>query len=148
MDMTSNYTNGLQDTMSDAQDKAKAAFEKSSSVVGEVNDFTRGNIEAVVESSKILANGLQEMTATLVAESRTAFETMTADMKDLAASKTPADFLKAQSEMMRKNFDAAVAYSSKSSEAMLKLASDAMAPLSGRVNLAVEKAKRTTMPMA
>jgi hypothetical protein len=141
MDMTSTYQNGFQDTFSEVQGKAKEAFEKGSSMLGEFGEFARGNVEAVVESSKILASGLQDLGASFAAEGRSAFETITADLKELAAVKTPADFLKIQSELIRKSFDGAVAYGSKNSEAALKLASDAYAPISGRVSLAVEKVR-------
>ena len=46
-----------------------------------------------------------------------------------------------QSALLRKNFDAAVAASSKNSEAMLKLVNEAFQPISTRVSLAVEKIK-------
>jgi phasin family protein len=83
----------------------------------------------------------------LVAESRTAFESMTGDIKELAAAKSPTDFIKLQSDLVRKNFDTAVSYSTKSSETFLKLMSDSFAPLSGRVSLAVEKARQVA-PMS
>ena len=142
MEMTSNYANGIKDVMAEAQEKAKEALAKSNSLFGEANEFARGNVEAVVESGKILAAGLQDMGTTMVAESRSVFESMTSDLKELAAAKTPADFLKLQSEMLRKNFDSAVSYSSKNSEAMLKLANEVFAPISGRVTLAVEKVRK------
>ncbi len=141
MDTTSNFSSGLNSVLSEAQDKAKEVYEKSSSMLGDAGTFTRGNVEAVVESGKILAAGLQDLSTNLVAESRGAFETLTADLKELAAAKTPADFFKIQGEIARKNLDSAVAHGSKNSEAMLKLVTDALAPLSGRVNLAVDKAK-------
>ena len=50
-----------------------------------------------------------------------------------------------QGELVRRSFDSAVAHSSKNSEAMLKLFSDAFAPISGRINLAVEKARQTAL---
>jgi phasin family protein len=142
MDMSANFS-GFQDAMGQAQAKAQAAFEKSSSMLGEAGDFAKGNVEAMIESSKIFADGVQEMGGTLVAEGRTAFESMTGDIKELAAAKSPTDFLKLQSDLVRKSFDSAVAYSSKNSETFLKLMSDAFAPLSGRVSLAVEKARQT-----
>jgi phasin family protein len=141
MDMSANFS-GFQGAMSEAQAKAQAAFEKSSNMLGEAGEFAKGNVEALIESSKILAEGVQDMSSTLVSESRTAFEAMTGDVKELAAAKSPADFLKLQSDFARKNFDSAVAYGSKNSEAMLKLMSDMFAPLSGRVSLAVEKARQ------
>ncbi|MBB4857577.1 phasin family protein [Novosphingobium chloroacetimidivorans] len=141
MDMSANFSS-FQDAISDAQAKAQAAFEKSSTVFGEVGEFAKGNVEAVIASGKILAEGVQEIGSTFVAEGRTAFESMTGDIKELAAAKSPTDFLKLQSDMVRKNFDSAVAYSSKNSETFLKLMNDAFAPISGRVSLAVEKARQ------
>lgn len=144
MDMSPNFA-GFQNAMTDAQAKAKAAFEKSTSMLGDAGEFAKGNVEAVIESGKILAEGLQGMGSELVTEGRTAFEAISGDIKDLAASKSPADFFKAQSDLMRKNFDSAVAYGSKNSEAMLKLMSDVMAPISGRVSVAMEKARSTSL---
>jgi phasin family protein len=144
MDMSTNFA-GMQDAVTQAQAKAKAAFEKSKTVLGEVTEFTKGNVEAVVASSKILAEGVQGIGSELAAESRTAFEAMTGDIKELAAAKSPTDFFKLQGDMVRKNFDTAVAYSSKNSEAMLKLFSDSFAPISGRMSLAMEKARSVSI---
>ncbi|HKT85181.1 MAG TPA: phasin family protein [Novosphingobium sp.] len=144
MDMSANF-NGLQDAVTEAQAKAKAAFEKSTAVLGEISEFTKGNVEAVMESGKILADGVQGFGSELVAEGRSTFETITGDIKELAAAKSPTDFFKIQSDMMRKNFDSAVAYGSKNSEAVLKLVSDAMAPISGRISLAMEKVRQPSL---
>jgi len=144
MDMSANFA-GIQDAMAEAQTKAKAAFEKSTALMGEAGDFAKGNAEAVMESGKILAAGMQSMGSEIVSEGRTAFEAMTSDVKELAAAKSPTDFFKMQGDLMRKNFDSAVAYSSKNSEAMLKLMSDVMAPISGRVSLAMEKARSAAL---
>lgn len=128
------FTDKMQTAFKDVQEKAKTAF-------GDAGSFTKGNVEAMVESSKILATGLQDMTKSYVAETKTSFETMTADVKGFAAIKSPTEFFEMQSAMMRKNFDAAVAASSKNSEAMLKLMTEAFQPISTRVSLAVEKIK-------
>lgn len=128
------FTDKMQSAFKDAQEKAKATF-------GDAGSFAKGNVEAMVESTKILASGLQDMTKGYVEETKTSFETMTADVKDLAAVKSPTEFFEKQSALMRKNFDAAVAASSKNSEAMLKLINEAFQPISTRVSLAVEKIK-------
>lgn len=132
---------GLKTVFADVKTKAKAAFDKGTASIGEATDFAKGNVEAVVESGKIYAAGLQELGSSYVAESKSAFEAFTADAKELAAQKTPTDFFKLQGELAKKNFDSAVAFGTKSSEAWLKLAGDVFAPISGRVNLAVEKVK-------
>lgn len=144
MDMSANFST-FQDTMAEAQAKAKEAFEKATGMFGDASEFAKGNVEAMIESGKIFSEGVQEMGTTMAAEGKSAFETMSADMKELAAVKSPTDFFKLQSEMMRKNFDSAVAYGSKNSEAMLKLMSDSMAPLSGRVSMAVEKVRQAAI---
>ena len=128
------FTDKMQSAFKDAQEKAKAAF-------GDAGSFAKGNVEAMVESTKILASGLQDMTKGYVEETKTSFEAMTADVKDLASVKSPTEFFEKQSALMRKNFDAAVAASSKNSEAMLKLVNEAFQPISTRVSLAVEKIK-------
>jgi len=144
MDMSANFS-AFQDAVTEAQAKAKAAFEKSSGLFGELGDFTKGNVEAVVESGKILAEGLQGIGSELVAEGRTSFATMTGDIKELAAVKSPTDFFKLQGDILRKNFDTAVAYGSKNSETFLKLFSDVAAPISGRVSVAMEKARHVAV---
>ncbi|WP_420384303.1 phasin family protein [Novosphingobium sp.] len=136
---TTEYTEKFQTALKDASAKAKAAFEKSQANLGEVGAFTKGNVEALVESTKILASGLQAMTKGYATESKTAFETLSAEMKSYAAVKSPSELLEKHSSLMRAHFDAAVAASSKNSEAMLKLANEVFQPISNRVSLAVEK---------
>jgi hypothetical protein len=129
----------FQSYFAEFQTKAKEAYEKSTGTFGDVNEFAKGNVEAMVESGKILASGLQEMSTGFVTESRSAFDAMTAEVKELATAKSPTEFLSLQSALARKNFDAAVAQASKSTEAMLKLANEVVSPISGRVTMAVEK---------
>lgn len=139
---TPEITAKIQETFKDASEKAKAAFEKSQAAFGDAGEFAKGNVEAMVASTKILASGMKTMGETYVAETKSAYETMTADIKELAAVKSPTEFFEVQSKLFRKNFDAAVASSSKKSEEMLKLANEAFQPLSTRVSLAVEKFKK------
>lgn len=138
MDMSAS----IKDAFSGAQDKAKEAFTKGSAFAGEYGEFAKGNVEAVVESGKILASGLKDIGDKFVAESKTAFETATADVKAMTGVKSPTDFLQLQSDILRRNFETAISFTSKTGEALIKLTSDAAAPISGRVNLAVEKVKK------
>ncbi len=139
MAKTTDFTKSMTDAVSELQTRAKAAYEKSTEVAGEVGDFTKGNVEALVESGKILSEGVQELGKTYVEEAKSAFETITADMKEMAAVKSPTELFQLQGKLMRRNFDAMVALSSKSSETMVKLASESMAPLSSRMSLAADK---------
>ena len=129
----------VKSAISGITEKAKAGYAKTSAAVTDYNSFAKGNFEAVVEASKIFTAGFQELTGAALAESKAAFETFAAEAKTLATVKTPAELFKLQGDLAIKHFDDAVAYSSKKSEAVLKLASEASAPLSARVTLAVEK---------
>jgi phasin family protein len=135
-------TNTVTDAVSDMQNRTKAAYEKSSEAMTELSDFAKGNVEAMVESSKIVASGLQELGRTYSEEARTAYEQMTADMKEMAAVKSPTELFQLQAKIMRRNFDTLVSASSKNNEVMMKLATDAFQPLSGRMNAAADKASK------
>jgi hypothetical protein len=133
---------GIKQIVAEAQIKAKAAYLKGGAVLNEAGEFTKGNVEALVHSGKILSTGVQALGKTYVAEAKTAIETTKADVKALAAVKTPTAFFKLQGDILRRNFDDALALSSKNTKAVFKLANDSFAPIQGRVGLAVSKVKK------
>ena len=136
---TTDFTKPMADAVSEFQTRAKVAYEKGTEVATEVTEFAKGNVEALVESSKIFATGAQSLGKSYVEEAKSAYETLTADVKELAAVKSPTELFQLQGKIARRNFDALVATSSKNTEAFLKLANDAFAPLTGRVEVATEK---------
>ncbi len=139
---TADFTAKIKGAFADVQGKAKTAYAKSSAVVGEVTEFTKGNVEAVVASGKIVSEGLKTLGNGYAAEGKKAYETATADAKAFAAVKSPTEFFELQTSLLKRNFESAIALTSKNTEAAVKLAGDAFAPISGRVALAVEKVKK------
>jgi len=136
---TTDFTQPINEVMGEFQARAAAAYEKSSEAMAEATEFAKANVEAIVESGKILSSGAQGLGKTYVEEAKSAYETLTGDIKELAAVKSPTELFQLQGKIARRNFDAFVATSSKNTEAMIKLASEAFAPISGRVNVAAEK---------
>ncbi len=136
-----NNVNKAQAFFADFNDRTKAAVEKSTKLVEEANDFAKGNVEALVESGRIAAKGLEGLGQDAAEYGRKSFESATATLKNLAAIKSPTDFFKLQSDYLRGAFDSYVAEASKNTEAMIKLASDAAQPLSNRFAVAAEKVK-------
>ena len=126
----------------DTQERFKAAYGKTTEMTSEAVEFGKGNVEAFVESSRILVSGLQDLGRTYADEARTAAETMQDDMRKLTSAKSPTEMLQLQGEIARRNFDAMVATASRSTEAMIKLANEAFAPVSNRMSLAAEKVSR------
>jgi phasin family protein len=142
--MATNFENNTakaQALFADWNDRTKAAVEKSTKLVEEANEFAKGNLEAVVESSRITAKGLETLGQEAAEYGRKSFESATAAVKTLASVKSPTEFFKLQSDYFRSAFDSYVAETSKTTEAVLKLAGDAAQPLSNRFAVAVEKAK-------
>ena len=136
---TPDFSKAFQEAATKVQDQFKTAYDKGNELTAEMTEFTKGNVEAIVEAGKLLAGGVQEMGKEAVEESKSAYETMTADLKAMAGVKTPTELFQLQGELARRNFDAMMSMSSKSSEKMVKLANEAFAPLSSRMSLAAEK---------
>ncbi|NJO13875.1 MAG: phasin family protein [Rhizobiales bacterium] len=127
------------DMLADVQTRAKTAFAKTSELTAEAGEFTKANVEAVVESGKIFFTGAQELLKDNVETGKTVIETVTEDAKKVAAVKSPTELMQLQGEIARRNFDAVVAYGSKRTEAWVKLTNEAFAPISNRVSVAAEK---------
>lgn len=125
--------------LADVQTRAKTAAAKGTVLATEATEFTKANVEAVVESGKIFFAGAQELLKDNVETGKTVLETVTEDAKKVAAVKSPTELFQLQGEIARRNFDAVVAYGSKRTEAWVKLYNDAFAPISNRVSVAAEK---------
>ncbi|RJY09195.1 phasin family protein [Aurantiacibacter aquimixticola] len=138
-DYTAVMTDTMANAVKDMQDRTQAAYEKSTAAMTDMTDFAKGNVEAVVESGKIVAEGVQTLGKTYADEAKVVYETATADMKEMAAIKSPTELFQLQGKIMRRNFDFMVAATSKNTDVAMKLANEAMAPITGRVNVAAEK---------
>ncbi len=131
--------------ISDFNDRAKAAFEKSTKAGEELTEFTKGNFEAFATSAKTAAKGAETLGQEIADYGKKSFETATATMKSMAAVKTPTELFQIQSDYAKSSFDSAVAEASKLSEAWLKLAGDVFQPISSRYALAAEKIKSASL---
>ncbi|MCF8883391.1 phasin family protein [Erythrobacter sp. SN021] len=136
------YAAKAKELAADVQTRAKAAYDKGTELTKDAVEFQKGNLEALVESGKILASGMQDMGRTYVEEAKSAAETVQEDVKKFAAVKSPTELFQLQGEIARRNFDALVSTTSKNTEAMLKLANEAFAPVSNRMSLAAEKVRK------
>lgn len=125
--------------LADVQTRAKTAAAKGTVLANEATEFSKANVEAVVESGKIFFAGAQELLKDNVETGKTVIETVTEDAKKVAAVKSPTELMQLQGEIVRRNFDAMVSYGSKRTEAWVKLYNEAFAPISNRVSVAAEK---------
>ena len=127
--------------LGDVNARAKTAFEKSAKIVEEIADLTRGNVEAIVASSKVAAKGVETLGQDAAEYSRKSFEDASAALKRFAEVKSATDFFKLQGDYARGAFDAAVAESARMSETVMKLAGEVAEPLNSRYAVAAERVK-------
>ena len=125
----------------DVNERAKAAAERSAKIVEELADLTRGNVEAIVASSKVAAKGFESLGQDAAEYSRKSFEDASAALKGFAEVKSATDLFKLQGDFARAAFDSAVAESARFSEALVKLAGDVVEPINSRYTVAAERVK-------
>lgn len=137
--MTTQTGDAAKSIAANVQNKARSAYAKSSAAVGEIGGITKGNVEAVVTSGKILGAGFKELSEGSIAESKQAVDTLVADLKAIAAVKSPSEFFYLQLKLLKRNFDSAIALTEKNSQALGKLASVAALPITAQVKANVTK---------
>lgn len=125
----------------DMNARTQQAVDKSSKLFEEMNAFTRGNMEAMVESSKIAAKGAEDMARYAADYGRKSVEQSNENAKRFASVKSPTELFQLQSELMKSSIDAMVGEASKFSENYLKLMGEVVQPLSSRAAVAAEKVK-------
>ncbi len=138
---TADAGNKLQAMFGGASDRAKGAYEKSVKMGEDFTAFQKGNVEAMVESGKLAAKAAESLGQEAADYARKSFESSTAAFKTFASAKSPTELFKLQSDYMKSYFEAAVAESTKVTEAWLKLAGEVAQPISNRMAVAVEKVK-------
>ena len=131
----------LKTVFGDVNERAKAAAERSAKIAEELADLTRGNVEALVASSKVAAKGFETLGQDAAEYGRKSFEEASAALKGFAEVKSATDLLKLQGDFARAAFDSAVAESARFSEALVKLAGDVVEPINSRYTVATERVK-------
>jgi len=138
---TQAVTDSVQAMFGDVNERARAAFEKNAKLVEELSELTRGNVEALVASSKVAAKGVEAFGQEAAEYGRKSFEEASSALRTFTDVKSPADMFRMQSEFAKSQFDSIVAESSKLSESFMKLAGEVFEPLSTRYSIAAEKVK-------
>jgi phasin family protein len=106
-------------------------------------DFGNGNVEAVVEASKIYASGVEKITQEVVNGVKTSVEENLAATKAVMACTDPKEWVDMQARQAGKFFDAWLAQGAKISEMSADAFAKAAAPINQRFNETVEKVVKT-----
>jgi phasin family protein len=129
----------FQSLFADAGERSQEALRRSQKAAEDLADLTRANIEALVESGKIAVEGSRSIGQDVVESGREGVEQAADAVRTLAEAKSPTEFVQLQSEFARASFDRFVAESSKLTESFVKLAGEAIQPISSRASENAER---------
>ena len=141
---------GLKDGMAqaaagfaDTQAKVKEGMEKAMKTAEELMAFSQGNVEAMVKSGQIWAAGVQDIGKQIAANAQASFDETMSTFKAMSSAKSLKDAFDLQASLARSTMEKTLAESGKLTDASMKLTEQALAPLTARVSLAVEKFGKT-----
>ncbi len=129
----------FQTIFADAGERGQEIVKKGQATAGEMTELAKANIEALTEAGRIAATGVRSIGQDALNSGREGFEQASASLKTLADAKSPTEFIQIQSELARASFDRMVAEGSKFAESMVKLAGEAVQPLSNRATINAER---------
>jgi phasin family protein len=121
------------------QTKMKEGVEKAMKTAEEFVAFSQGNLEAVMKSSQIWATGVQDLSKHLAAAAQASLDESMSAFKALSSVKSLKDAFELQSSFARAALEKSLAESGKLTDASFKLTEQALAPITARVSVAVEK---------
>jgi len=129
----------FQSLFAEASERSQDIVRRSQKAAEELAEIARANVEALTEAGRIAASGARAIGQDVLASGRDGIEQASAAVKTLADAKSPTEFFQIQSEIARASFDRAVAEGSKFTEQLVKLAGEAVQPLSTRASLNAER---------
>jgi phasin family protein len=128
-------TAGLEAT----QAKMKEGVEKAMKTAEELVAFNQGNMEAMVKAGQIWATGMQDLSKHIAAAAQASLDESMSAFKAMTSVKSLKDAFELQSSFARAALEKSLAESGKLTDASFKLTEQALAPITARVNVAVEK---------
>ncbi|HYI42706.1 MAG TPA: phasin family protein [Sphingomicrobium sp.] len=130
---------GFEKLVNETTGRSEEFAKRSRKAVEELSDVARGNVDAIVEASRIAASGAQSIAQKALTKSRDSVELAADTVRSMAEAKNPSDLLQLQAEFVRGAFDRFVSESSNLTESMVKLAGESFQPISNRATRNVER---------
>lgn len=123
----------------ETETRVKEGMEKVMKTAEEFMAFSQGNVEAMVKSGQIWAAGVQDLSKQMAATAQASLDDTMAMFKAMGSVKSLKDAIDLQTGLARATLEKTLAGSGKLTDASLKLTEQALAPITARVTLAVEK---------
>jgi len=125
-----------------AQEQIEAAVKVGADAFKGYEDmvvFSKENLDAVMVSGSIFAKGFQDLNTAWFGLAQASLEDSFAASQAVMKCKSVPEAVEVQSELAKESYTKMVSESRKLSEMSVQLAEQALAPITGRVNVAVEK---------
>jgi phasin family protein len=123
----------------ETQAKVKEGMEKAMKTAEELVAFGQGNVEAMMKCGQIWTAGVQDISKQMAATAQASFDETMATFKALSSVKSLKDAMDLQAGLARSALEKTLAESGKLTDASFRLTEQAMAPITARMSLAVEK---------
>jgi phasin family protein len=123
----------------DTQAKVKESMEKAMKTAEEFVAFGQGNLEAMVKCGQIWAAGVQDISKQIASNAQASFDETMSTFKAMSSAKSLKDAFDLQASLARSTLEKTLAESGKLTDASMKLTEQALAPLTARFSLAMEK---------
>jgi phasin family protein len=120
------------------QGKVKQGVESAMKTAEQFAHFHQGNIEAMMKSGQIWTAGLQDLSKHVASNARASMEETISTFRAMSGVKSIKEAMALQSSFAKASMEKAMAESTRLTETGLKLAEQAYAPLTARMNAAVE----------
>lgn len=140
-------TQGYDKAVAVAKDQVEAAQKVQAQAVKSSEEAlaaAKENVEAVVKAGQMLAQGLQDLSKSVVVLTQEAVEESLSSTKKLLAAKTLHEAVDLHSAHAKAQIDRMLAESARLTEASRKLFEDALAPIQDRVHSTVDKITKLT----
>ena len=129
----------FQTLFADAGARGQELVAKSRTATENLTEIAKANVEAMAEAGRIAAAGAKTIGQDVIASSRSGLGQASEAVKTLADAKSPTEFFQLQSDLVRSQFDRFVSESSKLTEQVVKLAGEAIQPISNRASVNAER---------
>ena len=125
-------------SLEQAQAQLKQGYDRAVKTAEQLAKFHQGNLEAMIKASQIFATGLQDISKHVAENAKATLEESVSTFRALTTVKSVKEALELQTSFAKASIEKAMSEGSKLTETSLKLAEQAYAPLTARVNAAVE----------
>jgi len=132
--------NGYDKVLGATKDQVEKASQQAFKSYEELSKLGKENLDAYVAATTIYAKGFESIGKAWMTFNQSAMEAGATTAKALLGAKTLREAVDLQSEWAKSTFDKFIAETTKTTETTVKVTSEAMEPITARVNAAVEKA--------